>query len=142
MKALNTEQPSTQRSKSRRRLEYIRNSSMRHQPQDRWVMARISKRVRDTKHMLVHGLYMWGRIVGRGKLMDIFYQDLPGGKQRLRFHRLCCRCTMVTNYKAKAIRQIITIASKRRLLCLTDFFVPDVPIRLRRQPCSPVLLPW
>jgi predicted ATPase len=49
---------------------------------------------------------MWGG-VGRGKtwLMDLFYQSLPGRKQRLHFHRFMLRVhEELTALQGKAIR--------------------------------------
>ena len=98
-------------------------------------MARVGKlwgKREDTKHMPVRGLYMWGG-VGRGKtrLMDLFYQSLPGErKQRLHFHRFMLRVHEELTALQGQTDPLEIIADRFKaetdVLCFDEFFVSDI----------------
>ena len=79
----------------------------------------------------IRGLYLWGD-VGRGKtyMMDLFYDCLPVGKQRLHFHRFMHRvhgeltALKGTPDPLQAVAR--GFAREARVLCFDEFFVSDI----------------
>lgn len=77
------------------------------------------------------GLYLWGG-VGRGKtfLMDLFFESLPGDKQRLHFHRFMAGVHAALR-EIEEVEDPLALVARRmlragRVLCFDEFFVTDI----------------
>jgi cell division protein ZapE len=83
-----------------------------------------------TMHSPVRGIYLWGG-VGRGKtmLMDIFYESLPGSKQRLHFHHFMQNVHAALKKLGgieNPLNRVAMDIARNRVLCLDEFIVTDI----------------